>query len=252
MTPTHTALTRSRITTDHALITPESHVLLSPPGWTKANVVYFISPQMGANFTMFMGVFEAGGAVTRNLGDNEILGYVLEGESELSGEEKSETWKKNIETGAFFYMPPGTGFALTAKKQSRVLFFEKMYEPLAGVNPPAKIISHESQITKEAFLGDPGALLQTLMPMGAEFDMGVNIFEFAPGGTLPNVENHYMEHGLYVLQGQGVYRLSESWYPVQKDDAIWMAPYCLQWFVASGKTSTKYIYYKDMNRPPLV
>ena len=245
--PAHAALTRSRITHDHALITPESHVLLSPPGWAKANVVYFISPQMGANFTMFMGVFEAGGEVKRALLDTEILGYVLEGEADLSSKTKS-----SLTEGSFFFLPPGTAMTITAKKQSRILFFEKMYEPYPGVNPPAEIISHESKITKEAFLGDPGALLQVLMPMGAEFDMGVNIFEFAPGGTLPNVENHYMEHGLYVLQGQGVYRLSESWYPVQKDDAIWMAPYCLQWFVASGKQPTKYIYYKDMNRPPLV
>jgi (S)-ureidoglycine aminohydrolase len=237
--PTHTALTRSRITNDHALITPESHVQLSPPGWEKATVVYFISPQMGANFTMFMGTFEVGGSVKRNLGDNEILAYVLEGEADLVTPQDS-----SLKEGSFFFLPPNTEFTVKAKKQGRVLFFEKMYEPLAGVNPPSAIISHESKITKEPFLGDPGALLQVLMPMGAEFDMGVNIFEFAPGGTLPNVENHYMEHGLYVLQGQGVYRLSESWYPVQQDDAIWMAPYCLQWFVASGKQNTKYIYIK--------
>ncbi len=243
----HTALTRSRITSDHALITPESHVQLSPPGWSKATVVYFISPQMGANFTMFMGVYEAGGECQRKLKDNEILAYVLEGEVDLHFEGHNP-----LNAGSFFFLPPGSDFIIKAKKQSRVLFFEKMYEPLDGINPPKAIISHESKVTKEAFLGDPGALLQVLMPMDAQYDMGVNIFEFVPGGTLPNVENHYMEHGLYVLQGQGVYRLAESWYPVQKDDAIWMAPYCLQWFVASGKENTKYIYYKDMNRPPLV
>ncbi len=243
----HTALTRSRITSDHALITPESHVLLSPPGYSKSTVVYFISPQMGANFTMFMGVYEAGGECQRRLKDNEIFAYVLDGEVDLHFEGNNP-----LNAGSFFFLPPGSDFTVKAKKQSRVLFFEKMYEPLDGGNPPKAIISHESKITKEAFLGDPGALLQVLMPMDAQYDMGVNIFEFVPGGTLPNVENHYMEHGLYVLQGQGVYRLAESWYPVQKDDAIWMAPYCLQWFVASGKENTKYIYYKDMNRPPLV
>jgi (S)-ureidoglycine aminohydrolase len=245
----HTGQTRSKITSDHALITPESHVQLSPPGWTKATVVYFISPQMGANFTMFIGVYEIGGESTRNLGDTEILGYVLEGEIGL--QLAYELIHRQVE-GAFFFLPPGTAFTIQAKKPSRILFFEKMYEPLAGINPPAAIISHESKVAKEPFLGDHGAMLQVLMPMGAECDMGVNIFEFAPGGTLPNVENHYMEHGLYVLQGAGVYRLAESWYPVEKGDAIWMAPFCLQWFVASGKTSTKYIYYKDMNRPPLV
>ncbi len=243
----HTALTRSRITSDHALITPESHVQLSPPGWSKATVVYFISPQMGANFTMFMGVYEAGGECQRRLKDNEILAYVLDGEVDLHFEGNNP-----LNAGSFFFLPSGSDFTVKAKKQSRVLYFEKMYEPLEGVNPPQAIISHENKITKEAFLGDPGALLQVLMPMDAQYDMGVNIFEFVPGGTLPNVENHYMEHGLFVLQGQGVYRLAESWYPVQKDDAIWMAPYCLQWFVASGKENTKYIYYKDMNRPPLV
>lgn len=247
MPANQTAVSRSRIQNDHALITPESHVLLTPPGWTKANVVYFISPQMGANFTMYLGIFEPGGELKRSLKDNEVLGYVLEGEAELSSKSKSA-----LSAGSFFYLPPQSTLAIKASKTSRVLFFEKMYEPYENLPAPAEIISHESKVTKEAFLGDPGALLQTLMPMSAEFDMGVNIFEFVPGGTLPNVENHYMEHGLYVLDGHGVYRLSESWYPVQKDDAIWMAPYCLQWYVAAGKTNTRYIYYKDMNRPPLV
>ena len=38
-----------------------------------------------------------------------------------------------------------------------------------------------------------------------------------------------------MLEGQGVYRLGDSWYPVREGDAIWMAPYCPQWFVAMGK-----------------
>lgn len=245
MTTPHSALTRSRIASDHALITPESHVQLSPPGWAKATVVYCISPQMGASFTMYLGNYESGGDSKRHLKDTEVLAYVLEGDLALNA-------KHDLKSGSFFFLPPGSVMNLSSKSAARVLFFEKLYEPITGINPPKEIISHESEVTKEPFLGDPGALLQVLMPMDAAYDMGVNIFEFAPGGTLPNVENHYMEHGLYVLQGQGVYRLSESWYPVQKDDAIWMAPYCLQWYVAAGKTSTKYIYYKDMNRPPLV
>ena len=44
-----------------------------------------------------------------------------------------------------------------------------------------------------------------------------------------------MEHGLVMLSGEGVYRLEDSWYPVQAGDAIWMAPYCPQWFVAIDK-----------------
>jgi hypothetical protein len=39
--------------------------------------------------------------------------------------------------------------------------------------------------------------------------------------------------------------------PVRSGDVIWMAPYCPQWFVATGKTPARYIYYKDVNRDPL-
>ena len=40
-------------------------------------------------------------------------------------------------------------------------------------------------------------------------------------------------------------------HPVKEGDAIWMAPYCPQWFVAMGKTPASYIYYKDVNREPM-
>ena len=49
------------------------------------------------------------------------------------------------------------------------------------------------------------------------------------------VEVHVMEHGLLMLEGQGVYRLGDDWYPVRQGDVIWMAPFCPQWFVAMGK-----------------
>jgi (S)-ureidoglycine aminohydrolase len=31
-----------------------------------------------------------------------------------------------------------------------------------------------------------------------------------------------------------------------------MAPFCPQWFVATGKTPARYIYYKDVQREPLM
>ena len=51
------------------------------------------------------------------------------------------------------------------------------------------------------------------------------------------------------VEGNGVYRLEDSWYPVAEGDCIWMAAYCPQWFVAMGKTRASYLYYKDVNRP---
>ena len=50
------------------------------------------------------------------------------------------------------------------------------------------------------------------------------------------------------LQGKGVYRLGDEWMEVEKDDFIWMGPYCPQSFYAAGEQPAKYIYYKDVNR----
>ena len=36
------------------------------------------------------------------------------------------------------------------------------------------------------------------------------------------VEVHVMEHGLLMLEGGGIYRLNDEWYPVSTGDFIWM------------------------------
>ena len=74
---------------------------------------------------------------------------------------------------------------------------------------------------------------------------------YEPGAALAQVEIHVMEHGLLMLEGGGIYRLGNHWYPVQTGDFIWMAPYCPQWFGALGKTRAKYLICKDWNRHPL-
>ena len=100
-----------------------------------------------------------------------------------------------------------------------------------------------------------GATLRGIVPF--EFTLNGNqaVVEgepsYQPGGHLPFVEVHVMEHGLLMLSGAGVYRLEDDWYPVQAGDEIWMAPYCAQWFVAMGKTPARYLYYKDVNRPAI-
>jgi (S)-ureidoglycine aminohydrolase len=57
-----------------------------------------------------------------------------------------------------------------------------------------------------------------------------------------------MEHGLYFLQGKGIYFLGDDWMEVQADDFIWMGPYCPQSFYATGPAPARYLYYKNVNR----
>ena len=92
--------------------------------------------------------------------------------------------------------------------------------------------------------------MRALIPDDAAFDFRVNTMTYQPGASLPAVESHVMEHGLLMLAGGGIYRLGDSWYPVETGDFIWMAPYCPQWFAAVGKTPAKYLIYKDWDRHP--
>ena len=250
----HSGISRTSIQRDHALVTPESHVPLHIPGWTEALTVVLVSREIGAGFGQYL-VHAGNGTHMEALNPlNEYLVMVLDGSVDLClGDGKGEAGEIEVlEAEGFAYLPPASSWSIHASGTAELLVFEKRYVPVPGVEAPAGFVSRTSEIEAVPFLGDPGALLTCLLPTGMAWDWGINVFEFAPGGTLPNVETHFMEHGLYMLAGQGVYRLGERWYPVLSGDAIWMSPYLTQWFAATGKSATRYIYYKEMHRVPAV
>jgi (S)-ureidoglycine aminohydrolase len=240
--------TRSRVCKDHALIAPDSFVLSALAGWERTQGVVLIAPAMGARFTQYLALMEPEAVAGAPLPGVERLLYVLEGEVTLQAATHAE---HTLKTGGFAYLPPDSPALLRAATASRLNVFEKPYLPQRGVAAPAMRVGQEQHIAGEIFLGDPDAILKTLLPSDPSFDMAVNILSFEPGTTLPMVEVHVMEHGLLMLEGQGVYRLGDAWYPVQAGDVIWMGPYCPQWFVAAGKCAARYLYYKDVNRDPL-
>ncbi|CAN4078086.1 unnamed protein product [Withania somnifera] len=92
--------------------------------------------------------------------------------------------------------------------------------------------------------------LRKLLPTSLAYDFNVHIMDFRPGEFLNVKEVHYNQHGL-LLEEQGIYRLADSWYPIQAGNAIWMAPFVPQWYAALGKTRSRYLIYKDVNRNPL-
>lgn len=240
--------TRTRVAARHALIAPDGHVKSSVPGITGAATVIVINPAMGARFAQVLVTFEAGGRAELPGNAVETAGYFETG----GGTVTIGATKAKCGAGGFFFAPAGAAWSITApKKGTRVTLFQKTFEPLAGTAAPGPIIGDAADVPGQPFLGDPDARLQVLLPDVPAFDLAMNVFTYQPGATLPFVETHVMEHGLLMLTGQGVYRLEESWYPVAAGDAIWMAPYCPQWFVAMGKTPASYLYYKDVNRAAL-
>lgn len=239
--------TRTSVQTRHALLTTDGVVSAAPPGWRCAAFYTMISPALGARFCQYHVELGNGGQGRGDTGSREWVLYVLDGTVSLTANEAST----RLMAGGYAYLPPATTYEISAGPEGgSLLIFEKKYQPSSVIEAPSVRFGNERNVTGTPFLGDPAAMLQVLLPDEPVFDLAVNIFKYAPGATLPFVETHVMEHGLLMLAGEGIYRLEDRWYPVRAGDAIWMAPYCPQWFVATGKAPASYIYYKDVNRWP--
>ncbi|MFQ3671251.1 MAG: (S)-ureidoglycine aminohydrolase [Verrucomicrobiia bacterium] len=235
--------TRTRVAARHALLTPDGFVPSFRDGAVQATIIDHINPALGASFVQYSVRFLPGGKLPLPAQPSlQRVLFIVSGNLHVGDEP--------LRTGNFLYLPPGTGAQLHAEAEAEITVFEKIYQPHPDLPPPTRLVGHTADIPGVPFLGNPRALLQTLLPDRPEFDLAVNLFTYQPGATLPFVETHIMEHGLLMTSGQGVYRLEDSWYPVKQGDIIWMAPYCPQWFVAMGDTPASYLYYKNINRLP--
>jgi len=218
------------------------------PGWEKATGFVILSPAMGASLSQILITFEEDeGCAVFEADENEHALYLECGSCEVVLE-KGETIQLGV-TG-FAFIPAGTAFRLIGSADARITLFRKVFEALPDYEAPPVTHGHASEVKGEPFMGNARAILQTLLPIDPRFDLAINIFTYEPGATLPFVETHIMEHGLLMLSGQGIYRLEGDYYPVEAGDAIWMAPYCPQWFAAIGDVPASYLYYKDIHRLP--
>jgi (S)-ureidoglycine aminohydrolase len=237
--------TRSSRRNDHVLLTPDTFVRAPLPGMKLCTAVVHAGPALGARFTQYTAEFEAGGM----LGDahTQRFVYVLEGSIRVeSGERKSELVPRG-----YAYFPQSLGHRVSASRASRVVVIEKTYEPLESCDPPGLVVSSEDAVSSHALEGDEDLQVKCLLAETPSFDFAVNTLTYQPGAALKMVELHVMEHGLLMLEGGGIYRLGDSWYPVAAGDFIWMAPWCPQWFGAIGKVPAKYLLYKNWNRHPM-
>lgn len=232
--------TRSVQRPDHVLQTPETFVRAPLPGMRNATAIVHISPAGRAAFTQYTVEFQADGEVGPALDQRFV--YVLDGQLRV------ET--HTLAAGDYAYLPAGHPAAIAAITASRAAVIEKPYTTLDGTPAPSVITGSERRHSPTLLGDDPWLEVRALVPDDPAFDFRVNTMTYQPGGALPAVEIHVMEHGLLMLEGGGIYRLSDAWYPVHAGDFIWMAPYCPQWFGALGKTPAKYLIYKDWDRHP--
>ena len=241
----HLGATRSSLKSDHLFQTPDTFIRTPLPGAEGVEFVVHASPQLGARFSQMTAEFVVGGSLAPAPAQRFL--YVIEGKLELNTGGKAHS----LPPGGFAFLPQGTSHTVQALAASRATVIEKAYEPQPGAASPELVVGNESHIAAVALMGDEALRVRSLMPDSPPYDFAVNTMTYDPGAALSMVEIHVMEHGLLMLEGGGIYRLGDSWYPVRAGDFIWMGPYCPQWFGALGKRPAKYLIYKDWRRHPL-
>jgi (S)-ureidoglycine aminohydrolase len=227
------------------LQTPNTFVRTPLPGAQGVEFIVHAAPQLGAGFTQMTAEFSPDGTLGPAPAQRFI--YVLSGELGL----ETDTGSHLLVDCGYAYLPEGAQYTVRATSTARAVVIEKPYEPSDDQSVPEIIIGNECNTLDAPLMGDTSLRVRHLMPDGPAYDFAVNTMTYDPGAALSMVEIHVMEHGLLMLEGGGIYRLGDSWYPVEAGDFIWMAPYCPQWFGALGKRPAKYLIYKDWRRHPL-
>ncbi len=230
---------------EYALLPRANRVSSILPGFESTIAQVLASPQIGARFVQYELVLGPSGCSGESIVSQlEHFLYVLEGKVQLTVDSTAH----ELATGGYSWLPPDSSLQLRniSGAPSRLLWLRRHYLRVSGLPTPDPIVSTEQAVT--AFPEDT-YLEQHLVPYeNRAFDMGVNLLNFEPGVYFGFVESHVMEHGLYMLAGRGIYWLNGHYHEVQADDFIYMAPYCPQFFYATGWEKGRYLVYKDVNR----
>lgn len=240
---------RGVVRPNYAFMPPEGVLVSRLPHLEKTIVRILAAPVLGARFAQYVLEIEPGGGTRAPFREDGIqhFYYVLEGELRFSvdgGEAKA------FGPGSYAYVPAGMAFSLRngGGEPARVLGLRKRFEP-AGLPAPEAILSHCDAVPMTNHTGKEGRGFQFLLPYGdMRFDFEMNLMWFKPGVCFPAVETHVMEHGLYMLEGQGLYLLGTEWHEIWERDFIWMGGYCPQQFYPTGHDDACYLLYKNVNR----
>ncbi|MEM1388032.1 MAG: bifunctional allantoicase/(S)-ureidoglycine aminohydrolase [Pseudomonadota bacterium] len=157
-----------------------------------------------------------------------------------------------LEAGGYAYIPAGAAWQLRNDGEAAAQFhwIRKRYVPVEGLAAPAAFVTREAEVGLDPMPGTDGrwATQRFVDPADLSHDMHVNIVNLGPGAVIPFAETHVMEHGLYVLEGKGVYRLNRDWVEVEAGDYMWLRAFCPQACYAGGPGRFRYLLYKDVNR----
>jgi (S)-ureidoglycine aminohydrolase len=236
---------RTMVTPHYAVMPPEGILESRLPFFEGTLVRFHTSPQMGARFAQALLEIAAGGGTTRPVADGrEHFLYVTDGGLAVT----AGGGTRRLGVGGYVYVPAGEPFGLRAEGAAKAIWIKRPYVAVEGVARPGVLFGDANQVERRLKHTEGRAWQHLLPDEELGFDMAVNILSFAPGTYFPFVETHIMEHGLYMLRGQGLYLLGREWHECWTGDFVWMGPYVPQQFYATGWGETAYLLYKDINR----
>lgn len=238
----------------------------APAGWVgPASAAAVVTPAMGAHFAMYVVDAKPGARLAKPtafegaLEGLERIFFVLTGEVTVSlgGElERLQERSGKFGPGAYLYVAPGEAEVdeLAASDTGAVLVqIDRVYSGGEGRRRLVKsVLGFLDNVPVEILDGEQFRLQRLLNASDPAYDFNIHVMTFSPGEYLAIKERHYNQHGLLMLEGQGMYMLGSEYMPVQAGDVVWMAPFVAQWFAALGKGESTYFLYKDTNLDPLL
>jgi (S)-ureidoglycine aminohydrolase len=222
------------------------------PGWQATRLWVLARPMTGFAETFshyLMEVASQGGSDTpeEEMTAEAVL-FVVSGTAELILE--GETYQ--LVAGSYVYIAPAARWSLQNRSAAPCCFhwIRKIWQPAAGLDKPESFVTSDAATAPLAMPDTDGcwSTSRFVDPADMRHDMHINIVNFEPGGLIPFAETHVMEHGLYILQGSGVYYLNGDWVAVEAGDFLWLRAFCPQACYASGTGPFRYLLYKDVNR----
>lgn len=246
---------RAMFTTSYAVIpkgTMRDIVTSFLPCWTSTRLWVLSRPLSGfaETFSQYIMEVQPGGGSDQPESDPEAEAvlFVVEGAVTLSIDDATHV----MQPGGYAYLPAGAKWTLhnRAGPVARFHWIRKAYQPADGIPAPGAFVTNENDIAPTVMPDTEGrwATTRFVDPTDMAHDMHVTIVTFQPGGVIPFLETHVMEHGLYVLEGKAVYRLNQDWVEVEAGDYMWLRAFCPQACYAGGPGPFRYLLYKDVNR----
>ncbi|GJN32349.1 hypothetical protein PR202_gb20852 [Eleusine coracana subsp. coracana] len=264
--------TRSVYKRDHALITPESHVFGPLPDWVNTSGAYLISPAIGAHFTMYLANMQDGSKSALPPKDVERLVFVLQGSILLS---VGTGTTHSLLVDSYAYLPANMKHSMISDESTTLVilrgdainfqlvlqfccpfyhqnyniqylyqFYFFRYSTIEDYHPDLVVGSTD----KQPLLETPGEVFQLrkLLPTSLPYDFNIHICISTPECLCcGEMGSDYGLSTRRISQCEGTQCKQEiqfGWHRL-----------CLNGeYAALGKTKTRYLLYKDVNRNPLI